>query len=91
MSLPGPSPNSGKRTLHSTASTTRFKRHTVILPFDLPRLSDEAAAQLIELLQQIVQGIEYHYADQAHRYRRRQQQLANARHPPACHPGDPPF
>jgi hypothetical protein len=68
-----------------------FKRHTAILPFELPRLSDKAAAQLIDVLHQIVEGIEYHYADQAHRYRKRQQQTAYTRHAPASNSTEPPF
>ena len=75
----------------SPPPTIMFKRQLAILPFDLPRLSDKAAAQLIEVLHQIVQGIEYHYADQAHRYRKRQQQIAYPRHTPASNPTDPPF
>jgi hypothetical protein len=76
---------------HSPAPTTMFKRQTVILPFNLPHLSDKAAAQLIELLHQIVDGIEHHYAEQAHRCRKRQQQIASTRRAPASNPTDPPF
>lgn len=77
--------------LRSAAPTTLFQRQIAILPFDLPRLSDKAAAQLIEVLHQIVQGIEYHYADQAHRYRKRQQEITYTRHAPASNPTDPAF
>lgn len=68
-----------------------FKRQLAILPFDLPRLSDKAAAQLIDVLHQIVEGIEYHYADQAHRYRKRQQEIAYTRRARVSNPTDPPF
>ncbi|MCI0353671.1 MAG: hypothetical protein L0099_01340 [Acidobacteria bacterium] len=68
-----------------------FKRQLAILPFDLPHLSDKAAAQLIDVLHQIVQSIEYHYADEAHRYRQRQQEIAATLHAPASNPTDPPF
>ena len=37
-----------------------MKRHTVILPFLLPRLTDKAAAQFIDLLHQLIGGIEHH-------------------------------
>jgi len=77
--------------LHLPAPTTMFKRQTAIVPFELPRLSDKAAAQLIEVLYQIVQGIEHHYAEQAHRYRKRQQDIAYVRQTPASNPTDPPF
>jgi hypothetical protein len=43
------------------------------------------------VLHQIVQGIEYHYADQAHRYRKRQQEIAYTRHAPVSNPTDPQF
>jgi hypothetical protein len=76
---------------HSPAPTTIFKRQTAIVPFELPRLSDKAAAQLIDALHQIVQGIEHHYAEQAHRYRKRQQDIAYARPTPSSNPTDPPF
>ena len=36
-----------------------MKRHTVILPFLLPRLTDKAAAQFIELLHELVLTIEH--------------------------------
>ena len=75
---------------HSPAPTTMFKRQLPILPFAPPRLSDKAAAQLLDVLHQIVQGIEYHYTDQAHRYRKRQQRIAYICQP-ACNPTDPPF
>ena len=68
-----------------------FKRQIAILPVNLPRLSDKTAAQLIDVLQHIVEGIAYHYADQAHRYRKRQQEIAYTRHAPASNPTDPPF
>ncbi len=52
-----------------------MKRHTVILPFLLPRLSDKAAAQFIDLLHQLIGGIEHHYAAQVQRYHKRQQEI----------------
>jgi hypothetical protein len=68
-----------------------FQRQFAILPFDLPRLSDKAAAQLLDVLHQILEGIDYHYADQAQRYRKRQHESAYARHAPTSNPTDPPF
>lgn len=71
-----------------------MRRHTVILPLLLPRLSDPAAARLVELLRAIVAGIEHHYAGQVYRYRKRQQQIQQdrtyRRSPPSA-PDDPPF
>jgi len=44
-----------------------MKRHTVILPFLLPCLTDKAAMQLVALLHELIAGIEHHYAEQIHR------------------------
>ena len=63
-----------------------MKRHTVILPFLLPRLSDQAAAQLVALLNALLAGIEHHYAEQVHRYHRRRGEI---RHYPAASPSNP--
>lgn len=71
-----------------------MKRHTVILPFVLPRLTDKAAAQFIELLHALIGGIEHHYGKQAHRYRKRQQEIRQDRlwgRSPLSTPTDPPF
>jgi hypothetical protein len=68
-----------------------MKRHTVILPFLLPRLTDQAAAQLVELLRALLAGIEHHYADQVHRYHKRQRNLHLDRQPPPSRFSDPPF
>jgi hypothetical protein len=68
-----------------------MKRHTVILPFLLPCLSDKAAAQLIELLNALLAGIEHHYADQVHRYHQRQREIHQDRQSPTSSLSDPPF
>jgi len=71
-----------------------MKRHTVILPFVLPRLTDKAAAQLLELLHLILAGIEHHYAAQVHRYHQRQREIRQDRpyrQSPLSTPTDPPF
>jgi hypothetical protein len=85
---PRVAPTRRHRALHSPAV---FKRQFAILPFDLPRLSDKAAAQLLDVLHQILEGIEYHYADQAHHHRKRQHESADTRHAPTSNPTDPPF
>jgi hypothetical protein len=68
-----------------------MKRHSVILPFVLPRLTDKAAAQLVELLHELLAGIEHHYAAQAHRYHQRQRELRQPPQSPSSRPTDPPF
>jgi hypothetical protein len=68
-----------------------LKRQTVILPFNLPPLNDKAAAQLIDLLHQLVEGIEYHYAVQIHRYHKRLREIQQTRLSSTTKPTDPPF
>ncbi len=73
-----------------------MKRHTVILPFLLPRLTDQAAAQLVALLHELLTGIEHHYAEQVHCYHKRQQQIRQHRRDrvyqsPTSTLADPPF
>jgi hypothetical protein len=68
-----------------------MKRHTVILPFVLPRLTDKAAAQLVELLYEIIEGIEHHYAQQVHRYHQHQREIRYDRQSPTSQLTDPPF
>lgn len=71
-----------------------MKRETLILPLNLPCLTDKAAAQLVDVLHELVTGIEHHYAAQIHRYHKRQREI---RHSPQDRqslpstPDDPPF
>jgi hypothetical protein len=66
-----------------------MKRHTVILPLVLPRLTDKAAAQFIELLHELMAAIEHHYAKQAHRHRKHQQEIQYRRKSPPSPSTDP--
>lgn len=71
-----------------------MKRTTVIVPLLLPRLSDKAAAQLIEVLRAILGAIEHHYALQIHRYRKREHECNPQRQcarPTSVSPLEPPF
>ena len=68
-----------------------MKRYTVIMPLSLPRLSDKAAAQLVDLLHQLVAGVDHHYRSQIHRHHKRQQQFLYARQPQQHSLTDPPF
>jgi hypothetical protein len=61
-----------------------MKRTTVIVPLTLPRLSDPAAAHLLEVLHELLDLIERHYGAQAHRHRKRR------RDPDTPRPRDPP-
>ena len=71
-----------------------MKRHTVILPLLLPRLTDKAAAQLLDVLHAVFAVIEHYYADQARCYHQRQQQIRQDRlyrRCPLSAKDDPPF
>jgi hypothetical protein len=68
-----------------------MKRHSVLLPFVLPRLTDHAAAQLVELLHELIAGIEHHYAAQVHRYHQHQREIRPPRPSLSARPTDPPF
>jgi hypothetical protein len=68
-----------------------MKSRTLIVPLTLPRLSDAAAAHLLEVLHEMLGLIEHHYGAHAHRHRKRRRGLnaQRSREPPP--PGDEPF
>lgn len=68
-----------------------INRETLILPLNLPRLTDRAAAQLVDVLHELITDIEHHYATQIDRHHRRQRELRHARQSPPSTPDDPPF
>lgn len=49
-----------------------MKRVTFIVPMLLPRISDLAAVQLIDILEQLLACVRHHYAPQIERWHRRQ-------------------
>ena len=49
-----------------------MKRSTVLMPMLLPRISDQAAAQLLDILEQLLACVRHHYAPQIDRWQRRQ-------------------
>ena len=53
---------------------------TIFVPLLMPKLSDSAAAHLIDILEQLLGIAQHHYGDQAHRWRRRQRNLDTGRH-----------
>ena len=67
-----------------------MKRRTV-LTFVLPPLTDKAAVQLIELLHELIGGIEHHYAEQVHQHRKRQQEIRYRRKSSSSRSTDPLF
>ena len=59
-----------------------MKHRTIFVPMLMPRLSDQAAAHLIDILEQLLGIAQHHYGDQVHR-RRRQVNAATSRRPNA--------
>jgi hypothetical protein len=51
------------------------KRVTFIVPMLLPRISELAAVQLIDILEQLLACVRHHYAPQTLRWHRRQRSL----------------
>ena len=49
-----------------------MKHRTIFVPLLMPKLSDQAAAHLIDILEQLLGIAQHHYGDQVHRWRRRQ-------------------
>jgi hypothetical protein len=58
----------------------------------LPRISDQAAVQLLDILEQLLASVRHHYAPQIHRWQRRQRQADPRPHTSATPLfGDEPF
>jgi hypothetical protein len=68
-----------------------MKPRTVILPFRFPCLTDKAALQLVALLHELFKNIEHHYAEQAHRYHKRQGEIRAHRPSRHANHDDRPF
>jgi hypothetical protein len=48
------------------------KSATVLMPMMLPRISDRAAAQLLDILEQLLECVRHHYGPQIQRWHRSQ-------------------
>ena len=68
-----------------------MKPQTLILPLNLPRLSERGAAQLIALLHELVTAVEYYYAAQSNRDRRPRHEKRPSWQLLPETPDDPPF
>jgi hypothetical protein len=64
---------------------------SVLLPVELPRLSDEAAAQFIELLHALLTSFENHHYAQIARHHQREREALNDRQAQLFETSDPPF
>ena len=69
-----------------------MKRVFLLMPMMLPKLSDRAAAELLEILEQLLASVRHHYEPQVRRWQRRQRQAELRMHTPATPLfGDEPF
>jgi hypothetical protein len=70
-----------------------MKRVFVTLPMLWPRLSDQAAAQLLEIMSQLLEAVQHHYGPQAWRWQRQQGRrrpvTSSGNAPPALADDDP--
>jgi hypothetical protein len=48
------------------------KRAFILMPMMLPRISDRAAAQLLDILEQLLECVRHHYGPQIQRWHRSQ-------------------
>jgi hypothetical protein len=68
------------------------KRVFILMPMMLPRISDQAAVHLLEILEQLLACVRHHYEPQVHRWQRRQRQADLRMRTPATPLfGDEPF
>ena len=56
-----------------------MKRVFILMPMMLPKISDRAAAELLEILEQLLACVRHHYEPQIHRWHRSQCSVAPAR------------
>lgn len=68
-----------------------MKRFFVTPPMMLPRLSDRAAAQLLEILSLLHEAMQHYYGPQAQRWKQRQRKSPMAPHARSRLPDDVPF
>lgn len=66
-----------------------MKPRTVIMPIVLPRLSNAAAVQLVQLLRDILAIVEDRYVPQIHRHRARAEARPRLHSHPPPHHEDP--
>ncbi len=68
-----------------------MEQESVLLPVELPRLSDETAAQFIDLLHALLTSFENHYYAQLARHHQREREALNNRQAQLFETSDPPF
>ena len=65
------------------------RRSTLLI--ELPPLSDQSASELLDLLQQLLAGLDSHYYAQAARYDQRHREEHERCQRNLLEPSDPPF
>ncbi len=68
-----------------------MKHSTIFVPMLMPKLSDQAAAHLIDILEQLLGIAQHHYADQVHRWRKSQHRSHRRQTPETATLFDEPF
>jgi hypothetical protein len=68
-----------------------MKRTFFLAPLLLPQLSDRAAAQLVDLLEQLTDCVQQFYAPQINRWRRQHRKLPSPPHKSFANLDDEPF
>jgi hypothetical protein len=68
-----------------------MKHRTIVVPLLMPKLSDQAAVHLVDILEQLLGIAQHHYGDQVHRWRKRQHRSHSHQTPEAAPPFDEPF
>jgi hypothetical protein len=68
-----------------------MKHRTIFVPLLMPKLSDQAAVHLIDILEQLLGIAQHHYGDQVHRWRKSLRRSHRRQTPEAATLFDEPF
>jgi hypothetical protein len=68
-----------------------MKHRTIFVPMLMPKLSDQAAAHLIDILVQLLGIAQHHYGEQVHRWRKGQYRSHRRQTPETATLFDKPF
>jgi hypothetical protein len=68
-----------------------MKHRTIFVPMLMPKLSDQAAAHLIDILEQLLGIAQHHYGEQVHRWRKGQYRSHRRQTPETATLFDEPF
>lgn len=69
-----------------------MKHRTLFVPMLMPKLSDQAAVHLVDILEQLLGITQHRYGDQIHRWRKRQHRRSHRHKTPQAAPlFDEPF